>query len=769
VSLHNRRGLAAILGVLVAFGVTGAVVRSKSDAAQRGLFLHVPIVASTDAGSPGAPLGELAPPAGTAGDGGPSKVASAEDNARIAEIVARLLGSEHYLKRPMDDEISSRLLDRYLDTLDPQHVYFLQSDVQGFETYRNRLDDLMMKGDTSPAQEIFDVFKQRLVQQVAYVQQDLKTEKFDFTSNEAYVVDRKKMPRPANEDEAKALWHNRLRYEYLDRKLAKEKPEDIVRRLSRRYSQLERAFTKEFDSDDVLELYLTTLTHVYDPHSDYFGKATTENFGIQMKLSLFGVGAQLQSEDGYTKIVELTPGGPALKSGKLKPGDRIVAVAQGQDGEPVDAVDMKIDKVVEMIRGPKGTVVRLTVIPADAADTSARTTVTLVRDEIKLEEQAAKAQLIELPGPGGTKTRVGIIDLPSFYQDPDKGKSATEDVAALLKKRRGENVSGIVLDLRRNGGGSLQEAISLTGLFIRQGPVVQVRDPDTKVQVDSDDDPGVAYDGPLVVLTSRLSASASEIVTGALQDYGRALIVGDASTFGKGTVQAVISLGALMQKLRLATAQDPGSLKLTVQKFYRPSGSSTQLKGVIPDIVLPSLTDSLDIAEKSLDNPLKWDHIDPADYKKEDRVQLYLEQLKTRSASRVAADKDFAYLREQIAQAKKIVDQKEVSLNEQTRRAERDEAEARQKARQKELASRAPDVIRIYPLTLRDALKPGLPAPVTAKQLADASQQRTAARARLNDATDDGDDDTTSKYHERDLQMDETERILLDYIALVRK
>jgi carboxyl-terminal processing protease len=762
VTLHRKQGLAGVLGIVVALCVTGAVVRSKSDAAQRGgLFQHVPIVASTGGG--------ITPPAGASSDGQPSKAASAEDDARIAMIVARLMGDQHYSRRPMDDALSSRLLDRYLDALDPQHLYFYQSDVQAFEKYRNQLDDLILKGDTTPAQEIFDVFKQRMEEQVAFVQDALKTEKFEFNGDDTYTVDRKKIPRPASEDEAKTLWRSRLRYEYLDRKLAKEKPEEIVKTLGRRYSRLERAFTKEFDSDDVLELYLTTLTHVYDPHSDYFGKATTENFGIQMKLSLFGVGAQLQSEDGYTKIVELTPGGPALKSGKLHPGDRIVAVAQGLDGEPVDVVDMKIDRVVEMIRGPKGTTVRLTIIPADAPDTSTRKTVTLLRDEIKLEEQAAKAQLVELPGPGAAKTRVGIIDLPSFYQDPDKGKSATEDVKALLTKLKAEGVSGIILDLRRNGGGSLQEAISLTGLFIKEGPVVQVRDPSGRVQVDSDEDPGVAYDGPLVVLTSRLSASASEIVAGALQDYGRALLVGDASTFGKGTVQAVISLGPIMQRLGRTTAQDPGSLKLTVQKFYRASGSSTQLRGVVPDITLPSLTDSLDIAEKSLDNPLPWDEIKSAEYRKENRVQPFVAQLKSRSATRLAADKDFGYLRQQIAQTKKMVDQKAVSLNEQKRSAERNEAEARQKARQKELALRSPDVIKIYPLTLRDATRPGLPAPVTAKQLADATQQRTAARARVDDASTDGEDDTSSKYPERDILMDETERILLDYIALARK
>src|SRR5262249_40450730 len=411
----------------------------------------------------------------------------------------------------------------------------------------------------------------------------------------------------------------------------------------------------------------------------YFGRSALDSFAIQMNLSLFGIGAELTSEDGYCTIHRILPNGPAEKSKKVAVNDRIIAVGQSNQ-PPVDVVDMSLNKAVQMIRGPKGTEVRLTIIPA-GADASARRNVTLIRDEIKLEDQEAKAKMIEVPNHQGLTTRLGVIDLSSFYasfdpsssREKSENKSTTADVARLLTKLKQENVSGVILDLRRNGGGSLEEAIRLTGLFIKEGPVVQVKDFDGSVkEEDTPPNPPVLYDGPLIVLTSRFSASASEILAGALQDYGRALIVGDASTHGKGTVQSV-------QPLRLRGnnpgATDPGALKLTIKKFYRPSGASTQLKGVVPDVVLPSLfNESKEIGESALENPLVWDTIEKAKFDRQNLVEPYLTELRKRSTDRVNNDKEFSYVREDIAVYNKKQADKSVSLNEKRQLQEREEA-----------------------------------------------------------------------------------------------
>ncbi|HTL18608.1 MAG TPA: S41 family peptidase, partial [Patescibacteria group bacterium] len=501
----------------------------------------------------------------------------------LAQVTARMLEHYQYLRQPFNDAVSSKFLDRYIETFDPQHLHFLQSDLAQFETYRTNLDHLTLpeRGtppDTRPACEIFNRFVERLAQRVAYADELLHNEKFTFETDERVVLNRKDLPFPKDLNEAKKLWHERLRAEYLQEKLgkldAKKTPsaplvrngdkksvpdsaadsavslspgeaaepkkteaEQIVETLSHRYHRNLHSFM-DWDNDDVLQIYLTALAHVYDPHSDYFNRSQLDSFEIGMNLSLFGIGAELTSEDGYCTIHRLLPGGPAAKSNKIKENDRIIAVAQSNQ-PPVDVVDMSLGKAVQLIRGPKGTEVRLTIIPA-GADSSARQTLTLVRDEIKLEDQEAKAKLIELPGANGGNLRLGVIDLPSFYAsfDPSnsrgkhEAKSTTEDVRRLVTKLKQENAAGIILDLRRNGGGSLEEAINLTGLFIKDGPVVLVKGYDGAVEEDDDRDPGILYSGPLIVLTSRFSASASEILAGALQDYGRALIVGDSSTHG---------------------------------------------------------------------------------------------------------------------------------------------------------------------------------------------------------------------------------------------
>ena len=560
--------------------------------------------------------------------------------------------------------------------------------------------------------------------------------------------------------------------------------EEIVETLVHRYHRNLRFF-EDWNNEDVLQTYLTALAHVYDPHSDYLGRAQLEQFAISMNLSLFGIGAELVSEDGYCKIRRLLPGGPAIKSKLIKENDQIVAVAQSNQ-PPVDIVDMSLNKAVQLIRGPKGTEVRLTIIPAGAG-ASTRKVLSLIRDEIPLEEQAAKAKIIEMPDAHGGHVRLGVIDLPSFYatfdvsasRDKPGPKSTTADVATLLEKLKAENVGGVILDLRRNGGGSLEEAIKLTGLFIATGPVVQVRDENGNLAKLGDDDPSVLYDGPLVVLTSRFSASASEIVAGALQDYGRALIVGDISTHGKGTVQSVNQLRQYIHYSDNSVTNDPGALKLTIKKFFRPSGVTTQLKGVIPDIVLPSVAnESKDIGESALENPLPGDPISSSKYDHFNLVEPYLPQLRKHSLERVAADKEFAFVREDIELFKKHQADKTISLNEKQRLMEQDEAEARQKARDMERLARPEPTDKIYELTLKQAAQPGLPPPMTktnaamAKLAAHAGVSGHGASA-ASTATATGEDSLDDTEAEKPVAPDEplveTEHILMDYLSVVPK
>jgi carboxyl-terminal processing protease len=702
------------------------------------------------------------------------------DDSKIARVVAAILERNHYNQQPFDDTVSASFLQRYLDALDPMHLVFLQTDVQGFDQWGKKLDDLTLKlGDTSPGDIIFNRFMQRFTQQVEYMTNLLETEKFDFSGNDRYEPNRRELPRPADLVEAKKLWRDRLRFEYLQEKLNKEKPEEIKNILSRRYTRQLRTL-QEFDSDDVLQVYLDALAHVYDPHSDYMGKSTLDNFNISMKLSLFGIGALLQSEDGFCKIKELMDG-PAKKSGKIKPNDKIIAVGQGSNA-PVDVIDMKLNKVVELIRGPKGTEVRLTIVPVDAADPSVRKVVTLLRDEIKLEDQEAKARIIELPNGNGRAQRLGVIDLPSFYADLENRtagrKSTTSDVAKLIKKLKEENVSGIILDLRKNGGGSLEEAINLTGLFIKEGPVVQVKDWNGDITVDKDTDSGVLYDGPLVVMTSRFSASASEILAGALQDYGRALIVGDSSTHGKGTVQTLLNLGPIMR-----VTNNFGALKITIRKFYRASGSSTQQKGVVPDIVLPSINNHADLGEGSLPNALPWDTVAPAKFDAVNVVPPVLTDLRKRSDARVAADPDYNYVRDEIARFKKAKEDKLVSLNEAQRLKEKSENEARAKARKEQLRARPEPPYKVYEITLKNAEQQGLP-PATniwaaVRASAHASVDTSNPKLRVNGSTNDTakastTDDEDSEKDESpvpgvDIGLEEGWRILQDLVGLTSK
>lgn len=742
--------------------------------------------------------------------------------ANIAKSVAKVLERYHYSQLKLDDELSEKFLDRYIETLDGQHLHFLASDVEEFSTYRTKLDDLTLRaGDTSPSHRIFDRLMERLEQRKAYVDELLKNEKFEFKGKDKLVINRKDQPRPKNLEEAKQLWKQVLRYEYLQEKLgikdkeAKAKAEkekkplkegewkegykvdgelkfdsktpkenkskgktaeksktdskkpalkqhdQIVETLTNRYNRLLKNF-RDLSPDEVLEYYLTALAHVYDPHSDYMGRAQMENFAISMKLSLFGIGAVLTMDDqGYCKIHELKDG-PAKKSKQIKEGDRIVAVAQGEK-EPIDCVGMKLTKVVEMIRGAKGTEVRLTVMPVDSGDPSDRKVVTLIRDEIKLEDQEAKAKVIDMPTEDGKVARVGVIDLPSFYEDMEgKGpnrKSTSADIARLLKKLNEEKISGLILDLRRNGGGALSEAIKLTGLFIKKGPVVQTKDFSGKIDVKSDTDSSVLYDGPMIVLTSRFSASASEILAGALQDYGRALIVGDSSTHGKGTVQQLLQLENILHDSHLEYVYDPGALKFTIQKFYRAGGSSTQLKGVVPDLVLPSVNNFAEIGEKSLDNPLEWDEVSSAKFEKLNRVEPYLVELKKHSDSRLQANKDFEYIRQDIERFKKKLADKSVSLNENEWTKEKDEAKAIDEARKKERKARKPSDEKVYEVLLKNVDQP--------LKLASKEKEKNDNEVSAETSKTEGDEE--DKTPGPDATLDETKHILIDYINLSSK
>jgi carboxyl-terminal processing protease len=659
----------------------------------------------------------------------PTRLSPGPNDARIAYVTARLLEEFHYSQQPLDTEMSEKFFDGYLETLDPRRENFLQSDIDEFAHFRTNLDKLTVAdretADLTPAFEIYQRFVERLQQHDAYVDELLKQNKFKFISDDHILIDRRHASYPKDLDEAQNLWREQLRYQYLEEKLSRELSAtnsdiilpltktnytDIADTLARHYRWNFHYYTN-WDSTDVLQAYLEALAHAYDPHSDYFNTEHAQDFSIQMSLALFGIGAQLQEDDGYCTISALIPGGPAAKSKQLNEKDRIIAVAQG--GKPfVDVVDMDLNKVVQLIRGTKGTQVRLTISPAE--DRAARRIVTLTRDEIKLEDSEAKAKLVEMPDGHGGTNRIGIIELPSFYatidlpgSDGHSAKSTTADVTKLIEKLKQEKVSGIILDLRNNPGGSLEEAIKFTGLFIKDGPVVLARSPDGNVIVDADTDSSVLYDGPLAVMINRFSASAAEIAAAALQDYGRAVIVGDSSTHGKGTVQNLNPLKPIM----VNATPDPGTLKITIRKFYRVSGASTQLKGVVPDIILPDILNYSDeIGETSLENPLPWDTIPSAKYDKLNLVEPYLTALREHSDERITTNQDFIYINQDIEQFKKLQADKTASLNEREQIKEHETNQSRQKARDNERDARKASDMKIYEITVENSGQPGLPA-----------------------------------------------------------
>ncbi|OGV45577.1 MAG: hypothetical protein A2017_12240 [Lentisphaerae bacterium GWF2_44_16] len=611
----------------------------------------------------------------------------------ITKLASTIISKQHYKLHPLDDEISSKLFNEYFKTLDPSKLYFSKEDIKKFEKYRNSLDDQMSFGKIDFAFELYSFFLKRLEQYRDYTDKLLDTG-FDFTQDENLTINRIDADWPENEKELKELWRKKAKNDVLTLRLidraAKEgknktadnkiKPhpswgnKSPEERVKKRTAQLIQYF-KQNEPIDILELYLSSLAKVYDPHSAYMSPRTEEDFNIQMKLSLLGIGALLSSDDGYTKIVKVIPGGPAEKEGSLKSEDRIIAVAQ-EGTEPVDIIDMPLSKVVNMIRGPKDTNVYLTVIEGAKGIHAMPKVICIKRDTVKLTEQEAGGKIKTVKKKDGALAKIGIITLPSFYMDFDaayKGdsnyKSSTRDVKNILENFQKENVDGVIIDLRSNGGGSLVEAIKLTGLFIKSGPVVQVKNNPEDIEVKYDTDEKISYNGPLIVLLNKLSASAAEIFAGAIKDYKRGILIGDSHTHGKGTVQTVYDL---KQFLSFLGAKFPaGSIKFTNAQFYRINGSSTQMKGVEPDIVFPSFTDSMEIGEENLPHALPWDTIKEVshDYYSDYMAEL-LPELRKHSLSRQQENPKFALLKKDIESFDRIRKNKTVSLNEKKRWAD---------------------------------------------------------------------------------------------------
>ncbi|MFN2477297.1 MAG: carboxy terminal-processing peptidase [Chthoniobacterales bacterium] len=686
------------------------------------------------------------------------------DLEQVAVSVGRLLEEGHYTHQPLNDEVSKKFLRTYLEILDFSHLFFTQQDVDMLTVkYGTSIDDDVLLGNLKPAYEIYELYQSRVDARVANVKELLK-QPIDEPADATIELSRQKAPWPKDAADADNIWKARIANELLQEKMSEHPIEPGPQLVARRYDRLMRNVHEE-DQPEQVKLFLSALAQTYDPHSEYLSKADLKNFSINMGLSLVGIGAMLRSEDGYAKIETLVAGGPAQKQGGIKVGDRITAVAQGA-AEFADVRDMRLDQVVEMIRGKKGTKVRLLVIPADAADPSKRKTIEIVRDEIKLKDQEARADIILKKDHNGQPVKLGWITLPSFYADMDKHqKSTTKDVLALLKRLKKENVAGLVVDLRRNGGGSLEEAIALTGLFLKSGPIVQTKGSNGNIVVSSDPDPGVAYTGPLVVLTSRQSASASEIFAAALQDYGRALTVGDKNTFGKGTVQTILEIGRFTSLLG-SHSQEDGALKLTIQKFYRVAGGSTQLHGVASDIVLPSLTDLPEYGEGALKNFLPYDEVPKAKYTKwPESPQVFLDELKHRSEARVKENPEFRFVMEDMERLRRKLDDNRISLNEDVRRAEMNEDKLRKEARSKDRLARQTEDTRIFRLTLDTVDKPNLQMITLPGKIA-ANDKKPAPEAASDSDSDVLDAADATKEPTLDPEREETLNILSDLVDL---
>jgi len=588
------------------------------------------------------------------------------DHQEATEIIVYLMQQYHYSPVSVDNELSNQIFDRYLESLDPQRSFFLASDVQEFEPYRLKIDNALRHEDLDTIFDIFNRFKARTEERIAYAQELLKND-FDFTLDENYTFNREDAAWPATNKAADELWRKRVKNDVLTLRLTDQTSDEITKTLSERYTRIERGVS-QLTGNDVFQIFINSFTLSVEPHTSYFSPRSSENFAINMSLSLEGIGAALRTENEYTVVQRVVPGGPAALSEKITAEDRIIGVGGGEDEDIVDVVSWPLNDVVDLIRGPKGSTIRLRILPAGAPEGSAPTIITLIRDKIKLEEQAAKKSVVEISSNEKTQ-RFGVIDLPTFYLDtaakaqgaPDY-RSTTRDVARLIEELTSsdDGVEGIIIDLRGNGGGSLTEATDLTGLFIKSGPVVQIRDANGRVNAELDDDAAIAYDGPLAVLVDRYSASASEIFAAAIQDYGRGVVLGE-PTFGKGTVQTVAPLdrdGKL------------GQLKITMAQFFRVNGDGTQHRGVIPDVIFPTAMDSEAHGERGLDNALPWAEVAAASYDLWQKRDADYSQVRSLHETRYKANDSFTLLIDELESQRETREQRFVSLNQSVREQE---------------------------------------------------------------------------------------------------
>lgn len=673
-----------------------------------------------------------------------------EQQRQISGLTRRFIGQYHYQPAAIDDALSDQMFTQFLDSLDPSKAYLLQSDIDYFSRYKTRLDDYLRRDDASPAFEMFNIYRQRVTERTAVAQQLLDSD-FDFNVPEKLELDRSESPWAASVQQLNEYWRKRVKNDWLRLKLTDKEPDEIRKTLSGRYNDLHNRIA-ELDSQDVFQLYMNSYLAMVEPHTSYLSPRTSENFEITMSLSFEGIGALLGVEGEYTIIRDIIPGGPADLDKRLKPGDRIVAVAQGDAGESQDVVGWRIDDVVDLIRGPKGSEVILNVLPEDTGLQGPAVDIGLVRNEIQLEEQAAKSQILEIPDINAegelTQLRIGVIDLPTFYLDfqaysenrPDY-RSSTRDVRKLVNELKREKIDGLVIDLRDNGGGSLVEATTLTGLFIDKGPVVQVKDNRDRITVNEDNEPGMVWNGPLAVLVNRYSASASEIFAAALQDYGRALIIGE-PTYGKGTVQNLIDLDSNTGN----DARTYGQLKMTMHQFFRINGGSTQNRGVIPDLLYPITDDPDEYGESALDNALPWTRIRPANFRSSDQYQQILPTILAQYQQRTEADSEFGFLRDDIAEYQQNKDDKFISLLESERREKMKAAEQRREQRD---ALRDKTVAEIHHIPLGNMA---------------AQPEQAEPESLVDEADSDAEDE--SGHPAVDIYLDEASRIVADVSLL---
>lgn len=719
-----------------------------------------------------------------------------DNYAQVSALVAYFLENQHFSQHPIDRDVALEWLENYMMDLDPNRMIFLSSDYTDFrerfagpivQAVNNEIDvpsfsffgnrapirasEAFASMAVEPAFIIYKRFTQRVNERIDWALDRLQ-KPFTFDTDEYYQIDRSEADWPATVEDANHLWEKRMKYEILQDQLSglgdSENDEDADdsdpitaesfevstetrEKIAKRYERI-RNYSEQTDHQDVIEIYLTALTSTYDPHSQYLSQKTLEDFQIMMQQKLVGIGAILSIDPrtGYCTIREIMPGGPADMDGRLQVNDRIVAVAQG-DAELVDVYDMKLRDTVRLIRGQTGTTVRLEVIPADADDTSTRTIIDLVRNEISVTMQKAKARHITFDKEiNGLPVRLGLIELPSFYGDKEEGNSTTEDVRILIEELENEGIDGLVLDLRNNGGGLLNEAIKLAGLFIDKGPVVQVKTSSGRESTYDDPQSGIEYDGPMIVLTNKLSASASEIVAGALQNYGRAIIIGDESTHGKGTVQTVAQLKDYL-KLDGAVGDMAGAMKLTVQQFYLPDGTSTQGRGIIPDISLPSLNDHIEIGESTLPHALPWDQIDAVDFSPMSALSdPLLDTLTQRSRDRILQDGDFSLLSEDITKLQERMENKRESLNLESRLQEKSESDELRELKDAALDRQYDKLPRILSITFDE----------------DREIKKEVVKAVKPDELDEDEKLPFSAVYATDLHLRETLNVLADWVQL---